>query len=97
MQDEWIWLAGHGHQYDYYVTLYLNQKTETVKKVRREFSHFSYHDEESWDEYVTMISVEEALEWVYPNEYAISVILKNINKDYSEILKRLAKKKSSSE
>ena len=97
MQDEWIWLAGHGQQYDYYVTLYLNPKTETVKKVRCEFSHFSYHDEESWDEYVTMISVEEALEWVYPNEYAISVILKNINKDYSEILKRLAKKKSSSE
>ena len=97
MQDEWIWLASHGQQYDYYVTLYLNPNTETVKKVRREFSHFSYHDEESWDEYVTMISIEEALEWVYPNEYAISVILKNINKDYSETLKRLAQKKSSSE
>lgn len=97
MQDEWIWLAGHGQQYDYYVTLYLNPKTETVKEVRGEFSHFNYHDEESWDEYVTMISVEEALERVYPNEYAISVILKNINKDYSETLKRLAKKKSSSE
>ena len=97
MQDEWIWLAGHGQQYDQYVTLYLNPKTETVKEVRRGFSHFSYRDEESWDEYVTMISVEEALERVYPNEYAISVILKNINKDYSEILERLAKKKSSSE
>lgn len=94
MQDEWIWAAGHGQPYDYYVTLYINPKTETAKIVRSEFSHFSYHDEESWDESVEIISIEQALEWAYPDKYAISVILRNTQKDYSETLKRLSEKNS---
>lgn len=89
MQDEWIRIAGHCEQYDYSETLYINPKTETVKLVRREFSHFNYHDEESWDESVSIISIEQALAWVYPNEYAISVILKNTKKDYTWVLEDL--------
>ena len=95
MQDEWIGVAGHGEQYDYSETLYINPKTETVKKVRREFSHFNYHDEESWDEEETMISIEQALAWVYPNDYAISVILSNTKKDCTEILENLKANKKS--
>ncbi len=89
MQNEWIWVAGHGEQYDYSEALYINPITEAVKKVRREFSHFNYHDEESWDEEETMISIEQALAWVYPNDYAISVILSNTKKDCTEILEKL--------
>lgn len=92
MQDEWIWIAGHCVQYDYSETLYINPKTEEIKMVRREFSHFNYHDEESWDESQSVISVEQALAWVYPNEYAISVILKNTKKDYSKVLEELKAK-----
>lgn len=67
---------------------------EDVKKVRREFSHFNYHDEESWDEDETIISIEEALTWVYPNDHAISVILGNTKKDCTEILEKLKANKT---
>lgn len=97
MQDEWIWIAGHCKQYDDSGTLYINPKTEEIKMVRREFSHFNYHDEESWDESQSTISVEQALAWVYPNEYAISVILKNTKKDYSAVLETLKAKQSNKE
>lgn len=94
MQDEWVWVAGHCKQYDFSETLYINPKTETVKKVRREFVCFNYHDEERWDETSSLISVEEALEWVYPNEYAVSVILSNTKKDYTELIEKLKAKHS---
>ena len=92
MNDEWIWVAGEYKQYDYSETLYINPETETVKKVRREFVCFNYHDEERWDEDTSFISVEEALIRVYPNEYAVKTIIDNTKNDYSDVLKRLQQK-----
>ena len=89
MQNEWIWVASTCKQFDYSETIYINPKTETVKKVRREFVCFKYHDEEEWDEDETIISIEQALAWVYPNDYAISVILRNTKEDCTEILEKL--------
>ena len=97
MQDEWIWVASHCKQYDFSETLYINPETEMVKKVRREFVCFSYHDEDRWDETSSLISVEEALEWVYPNEYAVSVLLSNTKKDYTEVIERLKEKHNTEE
>ena len=89
MRDEWIWVAGHGKQYDYSVSYYINPKTETAKVVRSEFSHFSYHDEEEWDSCETVLSVEQLLERVYPNEYAVKTILGNTKEDYTQVLEKL--------
>ena len=46
MCDEWVWAAGHGKQYDYSVSYYINPETEAAEAVRSEFSYFNCHDEE---------------------------------------------------
>ena len=92
MNDEWIQVSYTGNEWCN-TTVYVNPNNETAKICTSKCTHWGYHDESEWDDTEKIVTIEEALAEVYPNEYAISVILKNINKDYSEILKRLAEKK----
>ena len=92
MCDEWIWVAGHGKQYDYNVSYYINPETEAAEAVRSEFSYFNYHDEEKWDSCETILSVEQLLGQVYPNEHAVKTILGNTKEDDTQVLEKLRTK-----
>lgn len=74
------------------ITVYVNPYNETAKICSSECTHRGYHDESEWDEREEIVSIEQALAQVYPDEKAISAILSNTKKDYSNTLMQLATK-----
>ena len=74
------------------ITVYIDPTTETAKLCKGKCTHWGYHDESEWDETEEIVSIEQALAQVYPDEKAIAIILSNTKKDYSNVLMQLAEK-----
>lgn len=96
MDSQWIQVSYIGNCWSG-ITVYVNPSSETAKICSSECTHWGYHDESEWDEYEEIVSIEQALAQVYPDELAISKILSNTKKDYSETLKQLAEKSNTKE
>lgn len=91
MNETWIHVMNKQYSFagDY---LYINKNGESAKLIKSACTYWGYHDESEWDKEEYIISVEEAIDWVYPNEKAISIIQEYSKTDYSEYLKTLAEK-----
>ena len=88
MDKEWIKIVSLGNEWSN-KTVYVNPETETAKLFERKITHWGYHDESEWEEHEKIISVEQALAMVYPDNEAISLIQRHMGKDYADVLKEL--------
>lgn len=91
MDNEWIQITFLGNEWKS-KTVYINPITKTAKVYKSEISHWGYHDESEWDESEEIITVEQALALVYPNEEAISMVKTYMGNDYADALAELARK-----
>ncbi len=91
MDNEWIQIAFLGNEWKS-KTVYINPITKTAKVYKSEISHWGYHDESECDESEEIITVEQALALVYPNEEAISLVKTYMGNDYADVLAELARK-----
>ena len=89
MSGEWIFVTGYSANWSD-MDLYIHPELRTAKITTSEFCGF-YDDEgyPEYDETETFISIEKALEMVYPNEEKITFITNHIPGDYTETLKKL--------
>lgn len=92
-ESEWVFIKAFGNEWcsD---TISIDPVHETAKITHYEITHWGYHDESSDREYDEPISIERALQLVWPDEKAIARIIDNTKKDYSETLKRFGFTKS---
>ena len=88
MGNEWIQVSYIGNGWSN-ITVYVNPVNETAKICSSKCTHWGYHDESEWDEREEIVSIEQALAQVYPDEKAIAAIVSNTKKDYSDTLKKL--------
>ena len=91
MDNDWIYVSYIGNG-QCNITVYVNPINETAKIRTRECTYWGYHDESEWDDHEEIVSIEQAFAQVYPDEKAISAILSNTKKDYSNTLMQLAEK-----
>ena len=86
-ESEWIFIKGFGNNWES-ETIYIDPEHEKAKIVHYRITHWGYHDECDDEEYDEPISIERALQLVWPDKEAIARIIKNTKKDCSETLKR---------
>ena len=91
VDKEWIEVSYTGNCWSY-IAVYVNPNNETAKIECSRCTFWGYHDESEWDDEVEIVSIEQALWQVYPDEKAIAAILENTKKDYSETLKQHAER-----
>lgn len=95
MENEWIKVFYRDEGWSD-ITVYVSPTDETAKITTSKCTHWGYHDESEWDECEEIVSIEQALAQVYPDEKAIAIILNNTKKDYSDTLKKLAERSKKS-
>ena len=89
MSGKWIYVTGYSANWSG-TSLYINPELRAAKIIQSEF--YGFYDDEGYPEYdetETFISIEKALEMVYPNEEKITFITNHIPGDYTGILKKL--------
>ena len=91
MEKDWVQVFYEGNCWTN-TTVFVNPTNETAKICSSKCTHWGYHDDSDWDDTEEIVSIELALERVYPDEKAISAILSNTQKDYSETLEKLAER-----
>lgn len=91
MDNRWIQVFYVGNCWSN-ITVSVDPISETAKICSSECTHWGYHDESEWDEHEEIVSIEQALAQVYPDEKAIAAILSLTKKDYTAVLKRLTEK-----
>ena len=93
MKNEWIYVTGSsGNWSDYSLWIH------PVRKVAKvwESCFYGFYDDDGdpeWDESETVISIEEALARVYPNEEDMAKIMEAVPGNYSNILNELSERR----
>ena len=90
-KSEWICIKSFGN-YWCSETVYIDPEHETAKVVHYKITYWGHHDEYDDEEYDKPISIERALELVWPDEEAVSRIIRSTKKDYSKTLAHLTLK-----
>lgn len=90
---EWILVKEWGSNgFSGLTSLYLNPKKELAKRTWYQVTYWGYHDECDAEEEEVIISVEDAIKMLYPDQDALSFLLKHTAKDYTQFLNELKTK-----
>ena len=93
MKNEWIYVTGSsGNWSDYGLLVHPVRKVAMVG----ESCFDGFYDDDGdpeWDESETVISIEEALSRVYPNEEDMAKIMEAVPGNYSNILNELSERR----
>jgi hypothetical protein len=88
LEDKWISVKSWGNRWSGQ-NLYINPVRNKAKIHSHEITRWGYHDECDEEEHEEIISIERALEMVYNDDKAISIILNNSNKDYEQVIEQI--------
>ena len=91
MIDKWIQVYGRGSSWSSEVAVFINPALEKAKIYTSKCIHLGCHspDDSEYIEHTRIVSVEEAIKFVFPDEDAIEWILGITKNDYSELLTQL--------
>lgn len=90
MDNEWVRVA-YKDEIWWTEEVFINTNTYEAKIVEDRCVYCGHHDEERWAESEKIVSIEQAIEYLYPNEEAISCIKQLTGKDYADLLAKLEK------
>ena len=96
IDGKWIEVKRWGNEWSGR-TLCINPVLERAKIHDYEITRWGYHDECDIDESEEIITIEQALSMVYPDETVLSAIINIVNKDYTRIIEQLKKNERLSE
>ena len=87
---DWVAIKKDGNEW-YSDTIFVSPSSEKAKIYHCEIAHWGYHDESDSESYGRVISIEQALRYVYPDIKAIERIQSVMGKDFSLIVEHIEK------
>ena len=91
MVDKWIQVYNRGNSYSFEVGVFINPALNKAKIHTSKCIRLGCHseDDSEYFELTRIVSVEEAIKFVFPDEDAIEWIIGITKNDYSELLTQL--------